>query len=402
VLAVLAVLAVAGVAAPWWLRPLMRGAGLSRRKANVTAYRSRLAELEADAAAGFLAPDAVDSARAELGAHLLEDLAGPAATERPQASRRGVPVLATLALLLFAGAWYAAAGSWRTQALVDLSRADPQAAHDASLQQMASRLQEHVAEEPQDAEAWTWLARTYRSLGRQAEAAAAFGQASKLKGGQDPDLLADEGEALALAQDRALAGAPADRFAQALAVAPDHPRALFYSGIAAMQAGDDRAAIAHWERLLRQDLPGDARATLEQSLAQLRERSGTPAPRAPEAAAASLHLEVTLAPDLAPQVRPDDTLFIYASDAAGPRMPLAVRRFVAADLPLATTLDDSHGMAGRTLSAAQRWRVVARVSRSGSATPQAGDLQGEIVVSRSGPGQRVKLEIDRPLTDGAP
>ena len=401
----LALLAVLGVAAPWWLPAFRRGGGLSRRKANVVAYRSRLAEIDADVAAGYMPSDSAEGARAELGAHLLED-AGAPSVETPVAthSRRGVWVAASALLLAFAGAWYALAGSWRTQALIDLAKSDPAAAHAASMEQMIERLRERIADEPDDADAWMWLGRSYRSLERHTDAATALGRASQLKDGQDPDLLAEEGEALAFAQDRSLAGAPAERFAQALALAPDHPRALFYAGIAAMQAGDNGTAITHWERLLRQDLPDETRAGIEHSLAQLRDKAGVKAPAAgPKAAAAMLKLEVRLAPALAAQVRPDDALFVYAQDAAGPRMPLAVRRFTAADLPLTTTLDDTHSMTpARTLSSASRWRVIARLSRAGSATPQPGDLQGEMLVDRARAGTAVALEIDRRLPDAAP
>jgi cytochrome c-type biogenesis protein CcmH len=94
-------------------------------------------------------------------------------------------------------------------------------------------------------------------------------------------------------------------------------------------------------------------------------------------AAAALKGTVRIAPDLKAKVSPDDTVFVFARAAQGPPMPLAVKRVKARELPLEFALDDSMAMApGMQLSGFPRVIVGARVSKSGSATPQAGDLQG--------------------------
>lgn len=400
-----ALLAVAGLAAPWWWPAFAQRAELRRRTANVAAYRDRLQELEADVGAGILAPDTVDSAKEELAARLLADVDAPPAPELEAKSSRGMLVLVALGLIAFAGTWYAIAGSWRTQALVELAKTSPELARSAAVDDMIARLREKVLDRPNDAESWAWLGRSYRDRGNYADAAAAFARASEIKGRQDPDLLVEEGEALAFTQDRAMAGEPAACFAQALALAPDHPQALWYAGVAALQAGDDRGAIAHWERLVKQPLPEDTRATLEHSLSRLRERSGIVAPpaqaqaKAAVAAAAapagvSLKVAVSVAPELAAEVRPGDTLFVYALDTSGSRMPLAIRKLSADALPLQTTLDDSNSMMeARKLSSVERWRVMARISRSGSAAGQPGDLEGMVEVDRKAAAKPVRVVI---------
>jgi cytochrome c-type biogenesis protein CcmH len=76
-------------------------------------------------------------------------------------------------------------------------------------------------------------------------------------------------------------------------------------------------------------------------------------------------------------VKPDDQVFVFARAAEGPPMPLAVLRARAADLPLQFALNDSMAMAqGLTVSAYPKVVVTARVSKSGSAKPGPGDLQG--------------------------
>lgn len=394
-----ALLAIAGVAAPWWWPAFAQRRSLRRRAANVAAYRTRLAELDAEVTGGVLAPEAVEAARAELGARLLQDvdaLVEPANL----ASGTRLPVLvAALALLAFGGAWYAAAGSWRTQALITLAKTDPEAARQAALNDSIARLRERVEDAPGEVESWVWLARSLRTRGSHKDAAEAFARANELRGHQDPDLLVEEGEALAYTQERRMTGAPAERFSQALALAPGHPQALWLGGIAALQSGDHATAIARWELLRKQDLPDDMRSMIDHSLAQLRERAGIKAP-VPVATAAvpalQLKIDVSIAPELARDVGAGDVLFVYAQDPAGPPMPLAVQRLGAARLPLRTTLDDSNSpMPTRKFSSVERWRIVARVSKTGSATPQPGDLEGAVEVGRANAKSAVRVIIDR-------
>jgi cytochrome c-type biogenesis protein CcmH len=403
--ALVAMLAIAGVATPWWLPRFAQRRSLRRRAANVAAYRTRLAELEADVAAGVLTADGVESLREEIGARLVQDVEALAEPETGVAASRAPIVIGGVVLLAFAAVWYGLAETWRTQELIQLSRTDPEGARQAALNRSIADLRERVEERPDDPESWVWLARSYRSRGSFADAAAAFGKANDLRGRQDPDLLVEEGEALAQAQERSMAGAPAERFRQALALAPSHPQALWYAGIAAMQAGEDGAAIAHWEQLLQQPLAEDMRSVLEHSLARLRLRAGVPEPKAAATAKApaaaqpaaglQLQIEVSVAPALAGEIRPGDTLFVFATDPAGPPMPVAVQRLSAAQLPLRTTLDDGNNlMQGRKLSSLERWRVVARVSRSGNATPQPGDLEGAAEVGRAD-AKAVRIVIDR-------
>lgn len=392
----LALVTVAGLAAPWWWDAFARRVGLRRRAANVAAYRGRLAELEADAASGVLPADAIDAAREELAARLVEDADEPQAATLEARASRGLLALLVVGVLGFAFAWYAAAGSWRTQALVERAKTDPAGARAAAVDGMIESLREQVAQTPNDAEAWAWLARSLRERGDLAAAADAFGRASAIKGQQDPDLLVEEGEALAHAANRVMTGAPAQRFAQALALAPDHPQALWFAGLAALQAGDERGTIGYWERLVRQPLPEATRATLEHSLAQLRGRNDIAPPKGPAAPVPTLTLDVRLAPDLAGDVQPGDALFVYAAEAGGPPMPLAVKRLTAAALPARVTLDDRDSMIpSRPLSSVARWRVTARLSRSGNATPQSGDLEGVREVDRAQAGAPTRLVIDR-------
>jgi cytochrome c-type biogenesis protein CcmH len=131
------------------------------------------------------------------------------------------------------------------------------------------------------------------------------------------------------------------------------------------------------------------------------------APPAPEKAAAptgsaanagaTVSGTVAIAPELASRVAITDTLFIFARSEGGPRVPLAVLRGGAKELPRSFVLDDSMAMApGMKLSTAGAVRIEARVSKSGNAMPQPGDLVGSSGVVK--PGARdLKIVIDRTL-----
>ena len=91
-----------------------------------------------------------------------------------------------------------------------------------------------------------------------------------------------------------------------------------------------------------------------------------------------LTVHVSLAPSLARDITPGAILFVYARAVSGPPMPLAIKRLEASDLPATVTLADADGvMPTMRLSSARQVVVAARVSASGNAMPQSGDLEGE-------------------------
>jgi cytochrome c-type biogenesis protein CcmI len=97
---------------------------------------------------------------------------------------------------------------------------------------------------------------------------------------------------------------------------------------------------------------------------------------AAETNTAHIVVNVALDPKFKDSVGPNDTLFVFAKAAHGPPMPLAITRLTAAQLPARLTLTDAMGMVpGLTLSRFPQVVVGARISKSGNATSQSGDLQ---------------------------
>ncbi|OGA48521.1 MAG: c-type cytochrome biogenesis protein CcmI [Betaproteobacteria bacterium RIFCSPLOWO2_12_FULL_62_58] len=362
--------------------PLLRSKAsgrLSRGAVNVAVYRDQLRELEADLRAGTLSGDHYEKARRELEARLLDDVGGvERAAGRPQWGRRAALVLG-LAVPLAAVGLYFVVGN--PQALAPQAATD--AAHNLDVQQfqaLVDRLAERLKNNPDEVQGWVMLARSYAALGRFGEAAAAYAHAVERLPG-DAQVLADYADALAMAQGRRLQGEPEKIIARALQVDPDNVKALALAGTVAFDKQDYATAVAHWERILRlvpqdSELAQSVRASVAEAQAL---GGGSPAPRERITAAGNNAISgvVRLAPEFAAKVAPTDTVFIFARAADGPRMPLAIMRKQARELPATFTLDDSMAMTPDTkLSNFPRVVVGARISKAANATPQPGDLQG--------------------------
>jgi cytochrome c-type biogenesis protein CcmH len=234
------------------------------------------------------------------------------------------------------------------------------------------------------------LGRSYTALNRPAEALAAYRKVVELRP-KDAQALADLADSLAVANNRSLEGEPERLIQEAVRLDPRNVKALALAGTVAFNRSDFKAAADQWQRAVDASEPGSEFARqLQGAVDEARSRvgDGTAAPAAPAAAAATpaapaaaaagavLAGRVTLSPSLRAKVAPGDTLFIFARASAGPKVPLAILRKTAGDLPVDFTLDDSLAMSpAAKLSSASQVVVGARISKSGNAMPQPGDLQ---------------------------
>lgn len=332
----------------------------------------------------------------------------PIAPARP--SRRLVAILAS-SVLATAVAGYLITGSPNHEQLAERARAEEAAAAQATgqmpdaqqLQAMTAQIEQHLKARPDDSEGWTMLGRIQALQGQTDAAVTAYAKAVSLGAG-DARTLADYAEVLGAQQGRSLRGQPTELLNRALAIDPDQPKALALAGAAAFDREDWPAVIRHWERLVAISGPDAGYvAQVQQGIAQARERAGSAAAVKPVAAAASaakaapatsISGRVELAAALQAKAAPEDTVFIVARAAEGPRMPLAILRKQVKDLPLAFTLDDSMAMSpAMKLSAFPKVVVAARISKSGQAAPQPGDLAGESApVAIGAQGLRITIE----------
>ena len=382
---------------------LSRSAELKRRIAEIDALRSD----------GTLTSDAALAARDKLEAELLAQVMGDdggappaaAATTRPS----GRLVLGLLAaVLVFGAAGYAWLGNRAGLGVGpgQIAAAETAPVGLAQIEAMTERLAKRLKEQPDDAEGWAMLGRSYGVLGRPADAVPAYRRSLELRP-KDAQVLADLADALGTANSRSLEGEPARLVARALEADPANTKALLLAGTLAFDRTDAAGAARYWASALKQiDPASDLGKQVQSALDEARQKAGLPAAGAPASAAvaaaganagstsnASVRGRISLAAALEALAAPDDTVFVFARAVQGGKMPLAILRRQVKDLPLDFALDDSLAMSpAARISGAGQVIVGARISKSGNAMPQPGDLQGlsaPVAVGASG----VNIEI---------
>lgn len=416
--------AMTAIALAWVLLPLLRSRpridNNSVRAANLSILGDQRAELERDLANGTISPAQHAHARTELERRVLEEPGEDAAAPRAEtgagtAARRAVArgglsgalsvgvliPLGALGLYLWLGEPAGLQPQLRAQSAEHVTP--------DQVDEMVARLAERLAKNPDDPRGWMMLARSYLVMQRMPEAAAAYAKAAE-KITDDASLYADYADALAMAQGRNLEGKPLELVDRALKIDPNQPKALAMAGTAALYRKDFAGALRYWEKLLPLLPPeSDMAKSIASGIAEARELGGIKAPAmsagamkpaeplppksavqaetkpAAQPAAqspagvtgASISGRVTLSPAVAAKAGPQDILFILARAVNGPRIPLAVLRKKVADLPVEFVLDDTQAMSPELkLSGFAEVVVSARVSKSGNAIAQSGDLQG--------------------------
>jgi cytochrome c-type biogenesis protein CcmH len=463
----LMLLAVLFVAAPLLgsRRAAATDADIDQERLNLDLFKQQLAELDADLAAGKLERTQYESARRDLERELLRDTASLGPNDpKPGADVKLPGPLLTAAALVFAIPAMALLLYWGLGAShlipeLELAGAGGGQQHAGaagmpSLDILVQRLEERLAERPDDGEGWTMLGRTYFAMRRTDDAEQAFARAHELLP-DDVAVTLAYAESIAANNQSSLEGKPAELVSAALAADPENATARWLAGMVAFQRGQYQAAATAWKRVLSQvDPASEDAAELKQLIDQAEQRAGVPLemriaanatadaaeapaepaqpapadrapandtapapapapaaepapappavtepaapPEQPAATSAGLDVTVALAPALAGRLPPQTPVFVFARAAAGPPMPLAVQRLTVADLPATVHLDDSMAMMpGMSLSAFPQVVVGARVSPSGQAMPQPGDLEGQTAPISGTAAGTVSVTIDR-------
>ena len=253
---------------PSLLRQRAPGADASRNAINAGIYRDQLAELDRDFASGSLGQADFEEGRRELQRRLLEDAAGEGTAAAHGQPARKSAVFIGLSLPIAAALLYFILGNIPA---LSPEGAQPPRFTAQQVEEMVAKLAERMEQSPEaDPKGWVMLARSYKAMGRYEEAARAFGKAGKLVD-EDPHLLSEYAEALALATGGSLRGRPSELLAHALKLDPDFPDALVLAGTAAYERGDFAGAVTHWERLLKLLPAGSADAqSLDDSIRDAR------------------------------------------------------------------------------------------------------------------------------------
>ena len=278
-------IALTAIALAFLMPPLLQSNAASAahndKEANVEVYRDQLSELGADRDNGIISPEQYSIERDEIERRLLEDVASstppPENKTVPAAGRRFAYALA-LAIPVLAAGLYIKIGS--PDAITALTAMPaPQVAPnrgmrsqqdiEANVDALAKRLEQN----PNDANGWSMLGRSYLTLEKYKEAATAFARASALRP-DDADLLADYAFALGMANGQRLSGQPQELIDKALKLDPENPKALELAGTAAYEAKKYTEAIGYWERLLKKSSDAELTTALTERINRAKAMQG--------------------------------------------------------------------------------------------------------------------------------
>ncbi len=376
---------------------------------NVSIYKDQIAELKQDLMNDVITHDQYEQGQQELERRLLEDVT--VATGGKKAAEAGIhgvtAAVVSVVVIATSLSLYLTFGKPELVAPVDVTEA-PTVSENMTQEEMTdqvammvSQLSARLEKDPSDVQGWAMLGRSYYALSRYGDAVAAFSKAVSIVD-NDAQLLTDYADAMAMSSgEQTLEGRPMELIMRALNLDPQNQKALWLAGTAAYERADFESALIYWRRILAmlppdsqtaKTMAGNIAETEQLMLAQQNNANGggstplsdtlsqgTLSEGGGAVSGSSVSGVVTLSQSLAAEVLPTDTVYIFARMMNGPRMPLAILRTEAGKMPIEFTLDDSMAMdASMNLSSASEVMVMARISRSGNATPQSGDMQGGV------------------------
>ena len=254
-----------------------------RRAANLLVYQDQYQELEADLKNGLIGQEQYQQEKDGLERRVLNEVDAPSPEPTPAASQpaRKLGYGIAAAIPIGAIAFYLAVGNQKAFSPSTANATMPapgneqgdmrsQQQIEANVAKLAQRLQQN----PNDAQGWLMLGRSYMLLERYADAADAYAHATALND-KDAGVWADYAEALALANGRQLVGKPSEALDRALQLDPRNQKALGLAGSAAFQAGDYKKAIGYWDKLLKLLPPGSEELrVISDQIAKAKELAG--------------------------------------------------------------------------------------------------------------------------------
>ncbi|MCF6283303.1 MAG: c-type cytochrome biogenesis protein CcmI [Candidatus Polarisedimenticolaceae bacterium] len=395
---------------------------------NLAVCKDQLEELEADLVSGNLEQAQYEASRHDIEKELLIDITDEDLQPTNVAEKSGkAGIIVALALVpAISIGMYSVIGS---PGMIDPPKPTPTAQQQqgphgqggaeqvAKVEEMVSKLVERLKEEPNNPNGWMMLARSYEAMERIPEALKAYEQAEKLMP-DDVDLLLTYAEAIVQSNGNNFNGKPSQMIHHAFEVNPDSPNVLWMVGIVEYRIGNFVKAFTHWDkaRILIGESNPNAVVAIEGAMNDARSqiaRAGGKVPTTGKPISApvddhaghdhepstagqeAVTVRVTLADSLRSKVNDNDRVFIFARAATGPKMPLAAVDALVSDLPATIELNDNMArMPQLKISGYAKIVVGARVSKSGGAMPQSGDLQGEILNITPGHKGTIEIVID--------
>lgn len=256
------------------LAPLRRRAEVNmplRADYNLAVFRDQLAELERDKARGLIGEREAEAAHNEISRRMLQSAGSLQSPRQPPGNRRLVHILSALLVPVIAVSLYLREGSPQLPGVPRAARLE-KAAETGDFAALIAKVEDHLAENPDDAQGWGVLAPAYKRDGRWEDAANAYSQILRLSSATAGSL-ADYAEALVFAKQGLVTADARKAFTEAARLDPKMPKVRFYLALALKQEGKPDEAKTAMTALLG-DSADDApwRPMLEKELADLGSR----------------------------------------------------------------------------------------------------------------------------------
>jgi cytochrome c-type biogenesis protein CcmH len=373
------------------LRPFIfpsKSEATSRRQMNAAIYREELEKLDAELTMGSITSVDYEMAHAEIRQRLFQDTNEEDDRSEMGSTKKTVVGLCLFVALLSSGLYLTLGDAPR---IAEQNVQQPMTRE--GVEKMVTEFAAKMEQDPTNFKGWVMLARSYRILGRNEEAAKAYERAGDFVG-SDPQLLADYADTLASNANGNFAGKPLQLINQALKLDPNNLMALWLSGTASYTAGNYKAAVQTWEKLAKQLPPGSEEArSIGESIAEARSKGGLPTKNTPPDSK-GISGKIELAADLKSKLKPGDVIMVIARKP-GERMPVAVLKTAVTDFPMNFLLTDALALnPSAPLSQLSEASIEVRVSKTGMAKPESGDLISSAQIVKLG-AKNVILMIDQ-------
>ena len=374
------------------LRPFIfpgKAPATSRRQMNAAIYREELDKLEAERNAGLMNSSDYEIAHAEMRQRLFQDTNEEDDQSRLGSTKKTAIGLGIFIVLISSGLYFSLGDVYR---VAQISNEKP--ITQEGVEKMVSEFALKMEKEPDNLKGWAMLARSYRILGRNEDAAKAYARAGNFVD-SDPQLLADYADVLASNANGSFAGKPLQLINQALKLDPNNLMALWLSGTASFSVGNYKAAVQSWEKLAAQ-LPAnsDESRAIEGSIAEARSKGGLAAKTPVAVNGKGISGQIELSNELKSKVKSGDVVMVIARQV-GERMPVAVLKVPAGQFPMKFVLNDSLAMnPSAPLSKLAEASIEVRISKTGMAKPESGDLISAAKTVKVG-SENIQLLIDQ-------
>ena len=368
----------------FWRKQLIVPVDLDQENINIA--KSRLRELKESKLLGALSDAEYEEQLADLELALSDDLDIKKSIQTLNDQGRWAVYAVILVIPLLATGLYFLLGNYPAVSHTAEMSVDTETAKVAEIGKMVNRLAEKMKANPDDGQGWLMLGRSYRALEQYPKAVDALANAYRILG-EKPEVMMLYADALASNNDKSLIGQPSDLITKVLTLEPENMEALWLGGMAKAQSGEDQAAYDRWKKLLGLLSPDtedykNVNGLLDQLLAenpQVKVGETTNKTTVASVSGVEVTIDVSLADELKASAKAGDIVFIYAQALSGPKMPLAIERKKVSDLPLTVTLNDAMAMMPTMkLSSFPQVKLLARISTSGNAMQQPGDLIGAV------------------------